>query len=89
MMELERGANRVAEVLGCTAHPWMPIGNQVLGDRSCYQADVEKSGLIGVVLLATLALLFTGVIGVKVILEALYCRDLHLQIEQRLFEVIR
>jgi hypothetical protein len=92
MMEQERGANRVTEELDCAVQPWMPIGGRMMGGRSCYQADKRKAGSVkevGVVLLATLALLFTGVIGGKAIMEALYCRDLQSQIEQRLFEVTR
>jgi hypothetical protein len=92
MVELEQYPNQVEEGRGSTFFSSKPVADQFLGRRYYHSADVREPGLIkdvGLLLLAILVMLFTGLIGGKAITDKLQNDSLKSEINLRLLEVTR
>jgi hypothetical protein len=92
MVELEQYPNQTKEGQDSTIFSATPFREPFLGGRYDQSADVGETGLIkdvGLLLLAILALLFTGVIGGKAITDKLQNDGLQSEINFRLLEVTR
>jgi hypothetical protein len=92
MVELEQYPDQIEEGRDSTIFSSMPFGDSFLSGRYYQNADVRETGLIksvGLLLLAILALLFTGMIGGKALKDKLQNDGLQSEINLRLLEVTR